>query len=123
MACLVLIYLNGTNPGTRYPFVRNVVIGRHTDCEILVDHESVSRRHARIRWPGETWVVDDLESTNGVQVNGVAIKMAVLRDADFITIGSVIFKFLTSSEARPPDSDQNDPGSGAPLLTSVKVTN
>jgi two-component system cell cycle response regulator len=124
VACLVLIYLDGTEPGTRFPFIRNVVVGRHTDCEILIDHKSVSRRHARIRWDGERgWIVDDLESVNGTYVNDVRVPCAALHDADFIKIGSAIFKFLASSDPIPPDSDQGgDSGSGRALLTSVKVT-
>ena len=46
-----------------------ITIGRHADCDIQVDHEQVSRHHARITWDGQDYIVEDLGSTNGTFVN------------------------------------------------------
>src|SRR6188474_1488314 len=60
-ACLVLIYPPGPDMGKRFPLSRNeIVLGRGADCDIQVDRDSVSRRHARVYRTGESWSVEDL---------------------------------------------------------------
>jgi two-component system, cell cycle response regulator len=97
-ACLVLIYPPGPDMGRRFALNRNeVVLGRGSDCDIQVDRDSVSRRHARVFRAGEQWLVEDLGSTNGSYVNDVPVTKSALRDSDFVKIGAAIFKFLTGS--------------------------
>jgi two-component system cell cycle response regulator len=97
-ACLVLIYPPGPDMGKRFPLARNeIVLGRGADCDIQVDRDSVSRRHARVFRTGENWSVEDLQSTNGSYVNDVPVTKSVLRDADFLKIGAAIFKFLSGA--------------------------
>ena len=99
--CLVLIYPPGPDMGKRFTLTRyEVVLGRGGDCDIQVDRDSVSRRHAKIFCDGgelnsEAWKVLDLGSTNGSYVNDQPIQEAKLSDGDFLKIGAAIFKFLT----------------------------
>ena len=95
-ACLVLIYPPGSDMGKRFPLSKDeVVLGRGGDCDIQVDRDSVSRRHARVYRDGHNWMVDDLGSTNGSYVNDMPVQGAPpLRDSDFLKIGAAIFKFL-----------------------------
>jgi len=46
------------------------VVGRSRECEIVVDDPNVSRKHAEIEHAADGWAVRDLDSTNGVIVNG-----------------------------------------------------
>jgi adenylate cyclase len=63
-------------------------IGRIEGNDVVIDHPSVSRRHAMIeRRGGQLWVVD-LNSTNGVRVNGARVSEARLTPEDRISIGS-----------------------------------
>jgi two-component system, cell cycle response regulator len=95
-ACLVLIYPPGPDMGKRFALTRNeVVLGRGSDCDIQVDRDSVSRRHARVFRNTDQWMVEDLQSTNGSYVNDVPVQNSMLRDADFLKIGAAIFKFLS----------------------------
>jgi len=98
-ACLVLIYPPGPDMGKRFPLDRpEFVVGRGTDCDILVDRDSVSRRHARVYQKDDNaWLVQDLGSTNGSYVNDKPIEQSPLRDGDFLKIGAAIFKFLTGA--------------------------
>ena len=57
---------------------------------------NVSRHHAEIRQEGATYWVVDLESTNGVEVNGRRVKRAKLEDADRMTMGSTELVFSRS---------------------------
>ncbi len=73
-----------------------VKIGRGSDNEIVLSDFSVSRRHAAIRREGEQWFVHDLGSTNGVQLNRVAVKKAPLHPGDQVKVG--IFELLVEGD-------------------------
>jgi diguanylate cyclase (GGDEF)-like protein len=95
-ACLVLIYPPGAELGKRYELrsVGDIIIGRGADCDIQIDRDSVSRKHARVQRAGNGWQVIDLGSTNGSYVNDGQITQTSLRDGDLLKIGNAIFKFL-----------------------------
>ncbi|HZS36225.1 MAG TPA: GGDEF domain-containing protein [Polyangia bacterium] len=95
-ACLVLIYPPGSELGKRYELrgSNEVTIGRGADCDIQVDRDSVSRKHAKVTRAREMWQVVDLGSTNGSYVNDAQITQCSLRDGDLLKIGNAIFKFL-----------------------------
>ena len=77
-----------TSEGTRHELTkRRVVIGRSKDCDIQLDDPNVSRRHAEVRQEGATYWVVDLDSTNGVEVNGKRVKRLKLEDGTRFTIG------------------------------------
>jgi pSer/pThr/pTyr-binding forkhead associated (FHA) protein len=82
--------VNGTQHRIEKPVV---VIGRSKDSDIRVPDPNVSRRHAEIRQEGSTFWIVDLDSTNGVAVNGRALKRAKLDDEDRITLGSTELVF------------------------------
>src|SRR5919205_649762 len=67
---------------------RRVVLGRSRECDIQVEDPNVSRRHAELRQEGSTYWIVDLDSTNGIEVNGRRVKRARLSDGDTITLGS-----------------------------------
>ena len=72
------------------------VIGRDPRCDIWLDHDGVSRRHARIVIASgpEPPALTDLDSTNGTFVKGKKIeKPTTLADGDVIKLGSVNVKF------------------------------
>lgn len=64
-----------------------LLLGRHADCDVLLSHSSVSRRHARLVFRDGSWVIQDLESTNGTTVNGVCVGRCELRPGDDIALG------------------------------------
>ncbi|MFN2471961.1 MAG: FhaA domain-containing protein [Gaiellaceae bacterium] len=80
--------------GTRHELAKErFVIGRSKDCDVRLSDPNVSRRHAEVRREGGTFWVVDLDSTNGVAVNGRRLKRARLEDGDRITIGSTDMLF------------------------------
>jgi hypothetical protein len=72
-----------------------VVVGRSRECDVQVDDGNVSRRHFElVHQPPSTWVVVDLDSTNGTEVNGRKVqRRTVLDDGDRITIGGTELVF------------------------------
>jgi hypothetical protein len=72
-----------------------VVVGRSRECDVRVDDGNVSRRHFEIVHESPaTWVVVDLGSTNGTEVNGRKVeRRTALDDGDRITVGSTELVF------------------------------
>lgn len=87
--------------GTRSIRIRGgtATIGRSPELEVVVDHPSVSRVHARVTEHDGAWVVRDLGSTNGTFVNGRRIKQAALADGDRLAVGEVGLGFSLAEPA------------------------
>src|SRR5215210_9019135 len=78
-----------------------VTIGRSPDNRLHLDDASVSGRHAQIHLVGETFHLQDLESTNGTRVNGEKITSVVLKVGDRIVFGKVEASFEAELHAVP----------------------
>jgi pSer/pThr/pTyr-binding forkhead associated (FHA) protein len=89
-------------PGAGQEFVLNadrMVLGRGEECDISINHPSVSRVHAEIRRLGEgRYEFVDLGSANGVRVNGAEMPSTLLDGRDVIELGDVFLKFLPAGE-------------------------
>jgi hypothetical protein len=77
---------------------RRVVLGRSRDCDIQVEDANVSRRHAELRQEGAAYWIVDLDSTNGIEVNGRRVKRAKLDPGDVFTVGSTDVTFSLERE-------------------------
>lgn len=71
-----------------------VTIGRSRDCEMTIDHDSVSRLHCVVWAEGGQFRVRDLGSTNKTVVNGHEVGSCELKDGDTIAIGEIVLKFF-----------------------------
>lgn len=75
----------------------SIRIGRSKEDEIHIPNDSVSRSHCALkRNPENEWLVVDLDSGNGVVLNGSQIDQSVLKDGDIIELGEVKMRFLLS---------------------------
>lgn len=94
-ACLVVIY--GQAIGHKYLLKPGeILIGRSTQAQIQIDHESVSRRHARMIFSETGVVMSDLGSTNGTYVNDEPINERQLNNGDLLKVGRTILKYLST---------------------------
>ena len=73
---------------------RPLRLGRSPAADVMLEHLSVSRRHAVVATRGEVVVVLDDRSLNGVVVNGERVGEAVLAHGDEIRLGDVSIHFL-----------------------------
>ncbi len=94
-ACLV--QLRGPQMGRRFELgSESVSIGRDPTSVIVLESDSVSRRHARIDPTDIGHRVVDNYSTNGTYLNDVLVQNeASLRSGDYVQIGEAIFKYLS----------------------------
>ena len=73
---------------------RKTSIGRTPDNDLQLDAKFISRHHAVILVGQAGTVIEDLNSTNGVQVNGRRVTRQTLRDGDQIAIGRMHYRFV-----------------------------
>jgi two-component system cell cycle response regulator len=99
--CLVTIYSkDAAQLGKRYVLEQSPTsIGRGHDNQIVLDSDSVSRRHCHIERMGNGWAAIDDGSTNGTYVNDDQIQRAIrLQSGDRVKVGPTIFKYLSGSD-------------------------
>jgi uncharacterized RDD family membrane protein YckC len=78
-----------------------VQVGRELDNTLRLPDPSISRHHCVLRQAGDGFEIQDLQSSNGVLVNGNRVQTSPLRDGDRITLGQVQ---LTFQDPRPETS-------------------
>ncbi|HEV2237058.1 MAG TPA: FHA domain-containing protein, partial [Ktedonobacterales bacterium] len=73
---------------------QTTILGRESDCDIVVPDDRASRYHAELRWDHGVASLVDRGSTNGTRVNGQrVIGQALLRDGDVLAIGAHHYRF------------------------------
>lgn len=93
-----IVMMTGSHAGASYPVTDALVIGRNSDCDIVILDHSASRRHTSVRRTEAGLRVEDLHSSNGTYLNGKRIREAELRDGDRIQIGSTILKVFSEDD-------------------------
>ena len=99
--CLVVIYTKDPSLlGKRFVLEQTPTrVGRGADNQIVLDGDSVSRRHAHFERRAAAWWVFDDGSTNGTYVNDELIqKQHVLTNGDRVKVGGLIFKYLSGED-------------------------
>jgi pSer/pThr/pTyr-binding forkhead associated (FHA) protein len=78
---------------------RKTTIGRTPDNDLQIDTKFISRHHAVILAAPAHTIIEDLNSTNGIMVNGRRIRRQPLRDGDMVSIGKTQFRFAVRAPA------------------------
>src|SRR5262245_52601878 len=79
-----------------------LLLGRHPECDVQIDSRKISRRHCCIAQVHDYLVVRDLDSTNGILINGVRVIEGKLVAGDELTIGS--HRYQVSWDDGPPQA-------------------
>jgi serine phosphatase RsbU (regulator of sigma subunit) len=90
-----LQFENGTQAGQRRELnAPSAVLGRHPECDVVIDVGAVSRQHAKIERSGETFFLEDLKSRNGTLLNDEPLaQRRPLADGDRLQICDVTLVF------------------------------
>ncbi|MBI3181503.1 MAG: FHA domain-containing protein [Myxococcales bacterium] len=101
-----LVIAEGKEAGKEFVFDQSsVVIGRTSECDVVLYDPGVSRKHARIFSEGERYFVEDMGSSNGTKVNGSIVKKKELSDGDAVALGPVVFNFSALEVEEPTGSN------------------
>lgn len=91
-----LLVCMGSNVGHRYSLAEpEAVIGRSNRCDIQLNDDRVSSRHAELVRRGTRYRIYDLGSANGTLVNAQRVDEIDLRDGDLIQVGYTVFRYVS----------------------------
>lgn len=94
---LVALSGAGLEVGERFDLFGGVTIGRGAEADVRIEDRYASGVHCRVHSRGNTYLVEDLGSTNGTFLNGEKLDgEAELRDFDEVSIGDTAFRFELS---------------------------
>ncbi|MBN2498567.1 MAG: sigma 54-dependent Fis family transcriptional regulator [Deltaproteobacteria bacterium] len=95
-----LVQIEGPDPGSVFPVQGDkLVVGKSADADWTVEDLTVSRLHFEIRSEGGRYLIKDLGSTNGTELDGARVREAFVRPGAIIKAGEVVFRFLTEYDA------------------------
>ena len=99
-----LVVLEGKNQGTEFPINKwTVIIGRDASVsDFVLDDPGASRSHACLEFEKSGFIIEDLESTNGLSVNDRPTRRTSLKHGDRISIGKSVLQFLVEKSGRGP---------------------
>ncbi|NOX98708.1 MAG: FHA domain-containing protein [Verrucomicrobia bacterium] len=104
-----------------------VTLGRAPDNDLVVAHESISGHHAKIQREGDSYIVVDLDSTNGIKVEDVPTTKGPLSNGTKITFGRVDAVYECEETAAAEDEKEDDAeasvggGDGEPFVSNMEV--
>lgn len=102
-----LVCVSTEYAGKDFPINRpEVVIGRVEDNDVVIEHRSVSRNHAKVMFDGRVHKIIDLQSANGILVNNEEYAITDLRKNDLIELGHVKFRFIPAGEPFVPTEEE-----------------
>ncbi len=95
------------------------VVGRDPSCEIPIDNLGISRQHCAFENKGETFLVQDLGSSNGTYVNGRKVTEHYLNHLDEVVIGKYTLRF--NNETQKSEAPQAADTGGVPDTMNTYV--
>jgi pSer/pThr/pTyr-binding forkhead associated (FHA) protein len=96
-----LVALSSNFAGKEFELSRpQMIVGRTDENDIVINHRSISRNHAKLVREPETsrYTISDLQSSNGVRVNGQDYGKVELRRGDVVDLGHVRLRFVEAGE-------------------------
>lgn len=125
----------GLPPGQLFPIEGDgAVLGRHPDCDIVLESGAVSRQHARIVRVEGQYYIEDLQSRNGTLLNGAAVaERRPLKENDELTICDLVFVFheglpkVAAAEVADPSTtamimDDERPSGNSTIMSKLNVS-
>jgi pSer/pThr/pTyr-binding forkhead associated (FHA) protein len=105
---------------------REIIIGRTDENDVVINHRSISRNHAKVIFRDTSFTIIDLASSNGVKVNGEDFGTVSLVSGDIVELGHVKLRFVAPGEEyvfTPADVEDVEveaaPGAGRLILIGL----
>jgi pSer/pThr/pTyr-binding forkhead associated (FHA) protein len=104
MTTYELLVVKGPGKGHVYPLESDeeVIIGRDPSCQLSFDDRTLSRQHVKIVKNGDSLSIEDLDSVNGLLVNGMRVSSAELKVDDRLTLGNIELLVRPAGEKTSP---------------------
>ena len=86
-----------------------LLVGRRSHCDIQLQFPNISSHHCELEWVNGFWRVLDLNSSNGIKVNGVRVETKWLMPADVLSVGKHRYEVVYMPEGQCPPEEDEDP--------------
>ena len=94
-----IVQVSGADAGAEFPLTNErTILGRGPGVDLTFEDSSMSRQHAAIDFAEGGFRVQDLGSTNGVLLEGVAVQVAVLEHGSCFAIGERVFQLVVEEK-------------------------
>lgn len=101
---------NSVAESSAFAFTNRFLIGRHTGCQLHVDHQEVSRHHAEVFFEDGRWWIQDMQSANGIYIGDRKIDRLALSGPLAIRLGlSGPHLIFSLEKSKPPESPADAP--------------
>lgn len=98
-----IIVIRDDKPIDEITFTGGVaLIGRKSDCDVSIKDPAVSGKHAKLEKIGGDYVIEDLDSTNGIHIKGRRVKKQLIKNEDVILIGEHKLRFIIGDSSLSP---------------------
>ena len=98
-----------------------MLVGRKEDCDVRLDHKSISKLHCVLVKTDGLLLLRDLGSTNGTRVNGQRVRRAALLPNDHLQLASLRYTVqVAADEAAPPANDYTQQLDGKDLARLIE---
>src|SRR5437016_13910173 len=84
-----------------------MLIGRQEECDLRLDHKSVSKMHCVLVKTDGVILIRDLGSTNGTRVNGIRVRRAALLPNDKLSVANFHFRVLFGAALAAADPNDH----------------
>lgn len=105
-----LVVVDGPNRGKKLTLNKNLIkIGKRETNDLVIIDKTVSREHVEIEYAADSFLLRDLDSTNGTFLNGSRVKEAYLSPGDLIKCGNTTLEFVAFDEKikiEPSDKEE-----------------
>ena len=88
------LWVNSPNVASWFALAKSITVGANPDNDLQILDDLVSGNHLKIVEDTGAWAVEDLDSTNGVYLNGEKTQQCRLKDGDIVQIGDSWFIFV-----------------------------
>lgn len=94
-----LVVIEGPDKTKKITLNKNVTgVGKRDNNDLLLTDKTVSRNHLEIEYKNDSFILRDLDSTNGTYLNGSKVKEAYLAPGDTIKLGNSLLEFIAFDE-------------------------
>ena len=108
----VLRGVSGSTFGKTFPLFGTITVGRHSDCNISIPGEEISRHHAKLQVLPDGVSVEDLGSANGTYINGKRIHQGMLKPGEELRLDTL--RFLLVAPGLEAQAAASKPKAAAP---------
>lgn len=119
----VLRGVSGSTFGKTYPLVGTMTVGRHSECDISIPGEEISRHHAKLQVMPDGISVEDLGSANGTFIAGKRVHQGLLKPGEELRLDTVRFLLVAPGlEAQAAQAKSTAKPAAAPVAPPPPAT-